>query len=888
MDDFLQSLADEIFGPASDDIGSPQVLQMLDLLRSEGVTGVCFFDSDGQQVAASHRTPDWKPVLFVQEDTSSPLQEELPTGEWLVTYPLGPGGNPGALQVLLQRTDATSAWIAPPWLLCWGEAYLRHCQLEQRQRRDAEELAQLRTEQAVMQEEHRHLLLANLREHNARLEEQSQHLQALERQVEERTRDLTTASEEIAARNRELEEANDLLEMQIRRRQQTEQALRESVREAKRLAVVAAKTGNQVAILDAKGRIDWINDSFATTSGYSIEECIGRDPFTLLSGAKTSQETVAYIRERMQHAKLTKVDVLQYTRQGRHFWNAIEVQPVFNDSGQVGSFILIASDVTQEHETARLLKEARDEAERTAAMKAEFLANMSHEVRSPLTAILGHADILIHEEAAAASSPQRTRSLAAIKRNGTHLLSVVNDILDFSKFEGSEVTLEAVECKLDPFLRGAIQSMQPKADEKGIPLRVTFANPVPATIATDPTRLSQILLNLLSNAIKFTKVGEVSLTVRYLQSATTKSLQFTIRDSGIGMTPEQTRRLFTPFYQADPSTTRQFGGTGLGLSITKRLVDLFAGTINVDSAADIGTTFTVTIPVQVDAQTPLLSQYLERHSEADSTIASPFEKHYASTIDAHILLAEDRPENQELIEHVLTRSGAQVTIVDNGAAVLEKVARSPEEFPVILLDMQMPILDGYQCAKQLRENAFEGVIIALTAHATPQDEKKCLAAGCDFYLSKPIDWNKLFGLIRKTLDLYVCGTAQPRKQERFEDPVIDWSVLLQSSAIDESFATSLISRFSRRLIDDLASLRDACQEERFAEAEQLAHALKGTAGTLGLVGIQNAARDLETSLHQREYAKATAEVPSLEQEALRLQQELERKESEAIVADLRR
>lgn len=884
MDDLL-SLADEIFGRPQENIGDPHLAGLARLLAPMGVVDLCLTDAEGRMLATSgsHCQPD------LPQRTQSAVQDAsdqvlVPGDQPHVMFPLHANGEDAHLVVNLAAQKSAATWIPPNWLLPFAELYLHGVLRERVQRREAEELRQLRTEHEVMRQEHHQLLLANLREHNARLEEQSQHLQVLERQVQERTHELTTASEEIAARNRELEEANDRLEMQIRRRQRTEEALRESAREAKRLAVVAAKTSNLVAILDERGRIDWVNDSFAITSGFSIEDCIGRDPLVLLKGPETNLETLAYIRERMRLGQFTKIDLLQYTHGGRPFWNALEIQPVFSDQGKVASFILIGSDVTQELETSKLLKDARDAAEKAARMKAEFLANMSHEVRSPLTAILGHTDILLSEEDLDTTPPERVRSLNAIKRNGVHLLSVVNDILDFSKMDAAEVELETISCNTDSFINDVVQSMLPKASEKGIALSIEYLTDVPSQLRTDPTRLSQITLNLLSNAIKFTSQGTVTMEVQYFEKHAGPQLQIAVRDSGIGMTPEQIKGLFTPFYQADASTTRQYGGTGLGLSITKRLVDLFHGVIQVTSKPNVGTTFTVTVPIGVEPNVPMISRHASQPTTSEVVPTSLLKDLYSQKLDARVLVAEDRLENQELIRHVLGKAGAEVTIVDNGNEVLELFSSAPpDRFPILLLDMQMPILDGYQCASRLREMAYPGTIVALTAHATLEDEGKCLKAGCDVYISKPIDWERLFDIIRRATWTDKEPIRVANKQE-VKSKTVDWSVLIQDCAVDEAFAMGLITKFSRRVLTEVPMLQNHFDAGEFSKVQAMAHGLKGTAATLGVPGIYKAAGSLEKLLVAEDFANARLELLHLATASHELVEELNRHEPQAQAA----
>ena len=388
---------------------------------------------------------------------------------------------------------------------------------------------------------------------------------------------------------------------------------------------------------------------------------------------------------------------------------------------------------------------ARKEAEAAAQTKSDFLTNMSHEIRTPMTAILGFADNLLDPTL---SDTERRNAIYTIRRNGEFLLDIINDILDFSKIEAGRLEVENV--RSSPVqLTGDVQSLlQVRAKEKGLVFEVDYDGPIPETIETDPTRFRQILINLAGNAIKFTAAGSVRIVCRYVADGADSQMQFDVIDTGIGMTEEQASRLFQPFTQADPSTTRRFGGTGLGLVISKRLVEMMGGKIEiVDTQPSKGTHFRATIPTGSLNGVQMLD-----NPEADSespAIQRPILEP-GTTLDCRVLLAEDGPDNQRLIQHILTKSGAEVTMVDNGQLAVEAVLASRaegREFDIILMDMQMPVMGGYEASALLRKEGYDGPIIALTAHAMQGARKKCLNAGCDDYVTKPLDRKKLVDVI---------------------------------------------------------------------------------------------------------------------------------------------
>jgi signal transduction histidine kinase/CheY-like chemotaxis protein len=408
-------------------------------------------------------------------------------------------------------------------------------------------------------------------------------------------------------------------------------------------------------------------------------------------------------------------------------------------------------------ESAAELRTAMQTAETANRAKSEFLANMSHEIRTPMTAIMGYAELLrdnaLHADDAAAAE--------TIRRNGEHLLEIINGILDLSKIEAGKLPLDRAACSPAAIVANVVSLMRVRADAKKLPLTVRCLGPIPETIHTDALRLRQILFNLLGNAIKFTESGGVQLLVRLAQPAAAPPvLQFQVVDTGIGMNPGQVAALFQPFSQGDAAVNRRFGGTGLGLAISRRLAEMLGGTIAVESAPSQGSTFTLSIdPGPLDA-VPML----EHPGEAVSGIAAvqscpPVGRRLP---DCRILLAEDGPDNQRLIAFLLSKAGAVVSVAENGQLALEQALDAVEEgrpFDVILMDMQMPLLDGYQATRQLRARGYSRPIIALTAHAMAEDRQKCLDAGCNDYLSKPVDRNALLDIVARHVEQSACGVC---------------------------------------------------------------------------------------------------------------------------------
>jgi two-component system sensor histidine kinase/response regulator len=390
--------------------------------------------------------------------------------------------------------------------------------------------------------------------------------------------------------------------------------------------------------------------------------------------------------------------------------------------------------INRELSTAKLAAEASSRA------KSEFLANMSHEIRTPMTAILGFSELLMDQEL----SENGIEAVHIIRRNGDYLLGIIDDILDLTKIEAGQLKVETIACPPAKIVEEVTHLMRLRASAKNLALVHDLDENVPQIIRSDPTRLRQILVNVVSNAIKFTEAGEVRLSVRLSAvDGRQPMLEFEVSDTGIGMSEGEVQSLFQPFHQADASTTRRFGGTGLGLVISKRLAEMLGGTIEVESRPGAGSKFTIRIAAVT----------------ADKSVACEETAHSASReplakLDCSILVAEDGRDNQRLIVVLLERAGARVTLADNGQAAVDAALQARNggnPFDVIMMDMQMPILDGYAAARQLRQHGYDVPIIAMTAHAMAGDREKCLAAGCNDYIAKPINRRLLLDMIARWL-----------------------------------------------------------------------------------------------------------------------------------------
>ncbi len=494
-------------------------------------------------------------------------------------------------------------------------------------------------------------------------------------------------------------------------------------------------------------------------------------------------------------------------------------------------------------------RHARKAAEAGNRAKSEFLANMSHEIRTPMTAIMGFTDLLMSDEM---SASERQEHLQTIHRNAEHLLAIISDILDLSKIEAEKFELEPSDCSPQEIVEEVVSLLQAHATEKNVGLETAYSYPLPKAIRTDPVRLRQILVNLVGNAVKFTQRGGVTIGVRLVQPEDTPAkMQFEIADTGIGMSEEEISRLFRPFTQADMSLSRRFGGTGLGLHVSQKLAKILDGQIEVESEPDVGSVFTLTIDpgwledVAMETAAPTLAKE-EKPAKAGQK----------QKLCGRILLAEDVKEIRTLVGMNLEMLGLEVDFAENGRIALEKASSSKAEgrpYDLILMDIQMPEWDGFDATRRLRQDGWQGAIIALTAHAMTGDREKCLEAGCDDYISKPMADAELFDTIVRHLDKATPAQLVPAKGSTAAPPG-----LVGSTRIHENEKAELLAEFIESLSGRIAEIEEALRAEDLETLARLAHSLKGTAGLYGFPQISEAALVVEKQADEQTEPRAAA------------------------------
>ena len=510
----------------------------------------------------------------------------------------------------------------------------------------------------------------------------------------------------------------------ITERKQTEEKLRES---EERFRTMADSSPVMIWMTDAAGRLSFLNRTYLEYFGIAAGDAATHD-WPEIIHPDDRESYIAGFMTALGERKTFHERVRLRRFDGQWRWFESRGNPILDEAGNMAGFIGSSLDITEIYGSQQALKELDQR-------KDEFLANMSHEIRSPLTGIMGYADILLTR----LKDPLDIQCLQTIKESGDYLIEIVNDILDLSKIEAGKLIL-SMEAISPHAVLAEIQSlMDVRAREKNLPLVLRYDGVLPASMQTDRTRLRQIVINLVSNAIKFTDRGRVEIVARFLSDE--GLFQIEVIDTGIGIAPEQQARLFEPFTQGDSTSTRKHGGTGLGLTITRRLVEMLGGSISLETEPDKGSTFRVLIPTPAQQEAVPVNAGLPNDPVLNDW---PLRHH-------HVLVVDDREEFCYLVSRYIEDAGGRATAVSNGEAAIEalEAAEKSDPFHVVILDIQMPGIDGYETARRIRAKGFQTPILALTAGAMVGDREKCLQAGCNDYLTKPIDRRALIKLVAR-------------------------------------------------------------------------------------------------------------------------------------------
>jgi two-component system CheB/CheR fusion protein len=531
-------------------------------------------------------------------------------------------------------------------------------------------------------------------------------------------------------------------------RKRAEEALR---RAQSRYTSLVESTGVVVWEIDGAGLLVSLSPAFETITGWKCNAWLGRSFDGLLHPDEVEEARGLY-RKAMDGESLPRFELRIRAKSGEYLNSEfLLVTRIHEDLRD--RILGISRDITEQKrlarsvEQAQSLRRAKEAAELASHSKTEFLSGVSHEIRTPLSALLGFTELLGEHPFLHGAPEEIQNHLASIRDQGQMLLALIDDLLDIARIEAGQLRIVRENCSVPDLISDLVESLRTRAEAKNLMIESRLIGEVAETYVTDRLRLRQVLLNLLDNAIKFTEQGTVRLTAwEVRQSGGEPALQFEVSDTGIGMTSAEMSGLFQPFYRVRSAPRDGPRGTGLGLAICQRLAGHLGGNVTVESIPGSGSTFTLTVPVGVpidsDEQGPR-----ERQGAPQETLETP-------RLRCRILLAEDHDANRQLISLRLSRAGAEVVPARNGEEALSVVQSGEREgrpVDAVIMDMEMPVLDGYEAVRRLRSGGFSGPIIAVTAHAMSQDREECLSLGCDDHVSKPIDWDRFLVMLSRHL-----------------------------------------------------------------------------------------------------------------------------------------
>ena len=644
-------------------------------------------------------------------------------------------------------------------------------------------------------------------------------------------------------------------------------------------------------LVDHKGVVRFANRVFGDLVGTDPERLvgqpIGRLPWIRPAGAADAADAASpallpwEISQREGSAQVGAMLELTAADGSVRTLN-VSCSPVLGPMGVCRGVMVCGDDVTHLEEVKRQLSAAKEHADAASAAKSAFVANMSHEIRTPLNAVLGFADVL--RRGLAQTREEEVEYLDMIHRSGQHLLELINDILDLSKIEAGRLEVERIPCHVHRLVFDVASVLKQRAHQRGIHLRTRFLTEIPEQIEGDPGKIRQIITNLVGNAIKFTEVGAVEIAVR-LNRGRHPQLEIAVTDTGIGMNEQQQAKIFRAFEQADSSTTRRFGGTGLGLAISRQFAEAMGGALTVQSTEGKGSTFSLCLPIGSLQGVPMISP--EEVSAQERSLEQADQPSAALRLPpVDVLVVDDGEENRRLIELVLRRAGAKVTTAANGRQAIRALSR--QAFDLVLMDMQMPEMDGYEATTLIRQAGDMVPIIALTGNAMRGDQERCMQAGCTDFLTKPVNVDRLLSTAAKHVappqpsavsEPHTANAAgSPQRQVLVQvhalaseaaaaarpDAPTDDRPIHSSLPMDDDEFREIVSDFVARLRMQVVEMRRLCDLCSWHELAALAHWLKGSGGMSGFDALTVPASRLQTAAESADAAACEAALQTVE------------------------
>jgi len=585
--------------------------------------------------------------------------------------------------------------------------------------------------------------------------------------------------------------------------------------ELKKLSTAVDQSSSAVIVTDRFGNIEYVNSKFTEITQYKLTEVIGKNPRFLKSG-KHPDDIYKNLWDTISSGSEWHGEMYNKKKDDEYYWALVSISPIRNDLNEITHFIAIQEDITKNRMISEELEKSKIAAEAASSAKTIFLANMSHELRTPLNGIMGMTSLLEYT----GLNEKQAGYLKMVKSSSEILLRLITDILDLTKIESGKLELKNSLFNTKAKIMESIDALSSTKDRKDLVFRYTIDPDIPQFLIGDYQRLQQIINNILGNALKFTENGSIDISVvKSGQFSNKTELLFTVSDTGIGISKENYAYLFKRFSQVDGSTTRKYGGSGLGLAISKQIVEMMDGKIWFESEEGSGSKFYFTVKLESTNQ-----------EEKEKTVnGDPHGIPIAASSknsSSYILLVEDSQINRFLLTNVLEEHGYRVDSAADGLQAIEKIEKN--SYDAVLMDIQMPVMDGFEATAKIRESEQltkkHLPIIALTAHAFEEDRKRCLDAGMDHYISKPVDYEQLFSVIELV-------TKKAEKEEKLAD--VDLTDLLKAINNNQIIYDKLVKYFIDNYPSQLKDLIDSVKNKDYESTVRGSHTLKAAVGNFG-------------------------------------------------------